>query len=174
MADDEHGGVFAQVIGTKMCVSKQDWSFCKGIIINKYSGLPQGLKMLQDMVKKPCYALPFNDEWYEPKEITAITDIDSKLAWEKTRGNRNSNDLHVDSSSAIKVVVVVTYPCASVGSELYALENDPRFRVEWRRKRLPKLYPATTAIILPGSRNALLDLKWLKVRFLLVYYARRI
>jgi len=38
VANIDCGGVFAQIVGTKMCVSTRDWSLCVGIIVNKLRG----------------------------------------------------------------------------------------------------------------------------------------
>mmetsp|Transcript_31392 Transcript_31392/g.36111 ORF Transcript_31392/g.36111 Transcript_31392/m.36111 type:complete len:354 (-) Transcript_31392:105-1166(-) len=144
-----------------MCVSRQDWKLCMGIIVNKYKGeikdsIP-GLKMLEDMVGKPCYPIAFIDDWNVPKENKL--GIENRLAWEK-RGNNKSQMEKV--ATTVVVVVVVLCPHTTIANELYPLEKDPRFCLEWRRKRLPRTYPATTAIILPGSRLTLVDLKWLQ------------
>lgn len=38
VANIDCGGVFAQIVGTKMCVSNRDWSLCAGIVVNKLRG----------------------------------------------------------------------------------------------------------------------------------------
>ena len=161
MANDENGGVFAQVVGTKMCVSNKDWELCLAVIVNKYKGEIEdsvsGFKMLENMIGKPVYAMNFTDDWNVPKQVGIC--IESKLAWEK----RGDDDKMTKNKTVSTVVVVVVYPHTTISNEVYPLEHDPRFRLEWRRKRLPKPYPATTAIILPGSSLTLLDLKWLQV-----------
>ena len=173
MANDENGGVFAQIIGTKMCLSKKDWALCVGVIVNKLKGEAKdfgpGLKLLEQMTGKPLFAIPFLDDWNVPKEDNGI-DIERRLAWEKKGyDDKNNNHLHDEAAKFHKtkvekpVVVVVAYPHTTISNELYPLEKDDRFWLEWRRKRLPKPYPVTTAIILPGSRLTLLDLKWLQV-----------
>jgi adenosylcobyric acid synthase len=59
------------------------------------------------------------------------------------------------------LVVVVAYPHIAIADDLCPLENDSRFCVQWRRRNIPKPYPHTTAVVLPGSRLTRLDLKWL-------------
>jgi len=158
VANDDAGGVFAQVVGTKMCVSKRDWDACVGIIINKVRGdpnqLPKGLKMLEKMTGKPLYAMPFVEDLH-PASGEAI-DIERRIAWERKGRKESGRPTNKPS------VVVVACPHSTISNELYPLEKDTRFHVEYRRKRLPKPYPATTAVILPGSRLPLLDLKWLR------------
>ena len=171
VANDENGGVFAQIVGTKMCVSKKDWALCVGVIVNKLKGeikdFAPGLKMLEQMTGKPLYAIPFLDDWNVPQE-DGIS-IERRLAWEKKGYDKNNHHEEAGNFNKAKgekpVVVVVAYPHTTISNDLYPLEKDDRFCLEWRRKRLPKPYPITTAIILPGSRLTLLDLKWLQVSF---------
>ncbi len=159
VANDDIGGVFAQVVGTKMCVSKSDWALCVGVIVNKVRGNTKhflsSVKKLEKMIGKPLYAMPFVND-LGPKNGEAI-DIERRIAWEKKgRKEKEKNSRNRPS------VVVVAYPHSTISNDLYPLEKDKRFHLEYRRKRLPKPYPATTAIILPGSRLPLLDLKWLQ------------
>jgi adenosylcobyric acid synthase len=171
VANDEIGGVFAQVVGTKMCVSKRDWSLCVGIIVNKVKSEIKdfllGLKMLEQMTGKPLYAMPFIDDLDAPNEISI--DIERKLTWEKGGCSKRDHQSEANRLNRLKrekpCVVVVAYPHTTISNDLYPIEKDNRFHLEWRRKRLPKLYPVTTAVILPGSRLPLLDLKWLRVSF---------
>ena len=73
VANIDPGGVFAQIVGTKMCVSEQDWSQCVGIIVNKLRGdakyFEPGPKMIQvrDFVvfRVLCfYVLPFRSSLF--------------------------------------------------------------------------------------------------------------
>jgi len=169
VANDESGGVFAQVVGTKMCLSKSDWDLCVGVIVNKVKGgiehFPAGMEMLEQMAGKPLFVVPFLDNWNVQKG--AGIDIEKRLAWEKKAYDKKHRDDEetgkMNRSTREKpVVVVVVYPHSTISNDLGPLENDSRFCLEWRRKRLPKPYPITTAVILPGSRLTLLDLKWLQ------------
>ena len=154
-----------------MCVSKRDWALCAGVIINKVKsdikGFVLGLKSLEQMTGKSLYAVPFVEEM-NSSNVEAI-DIESRIAWEKNGYNKTS---HQNETKKLKKrrrgkpsVVVLVFPYTTVSNELYPLEQDNRFHLEWRRKRLPQPYPATTAIILPGSRLPLLDMKWVQVSF---------
>ena len=166
VANGENGGVFAQIIGTKMCVSKSDWALCAGVIVNKLKGsvndFRSGLNILEQMTGKKVLAIPFFDDSDVPKENGIC--VEKRLAWEKIsyEENREKGPFSKSKERSV-VVVVVAYPHSTISNDLYPLEQDQRFCLEWRRKRLPKPYPTTTAIILPGSRLPMLDLKWLQV-----------
>lgn len=157
MANIDPGGVFAQIIGTRMCVSEQDWEMCVGVIVNKLRGeekyFEPGPTILERMVGKPVFVVPFLSDLHLPEEDGL--GIERRLTWEK-HGHQRS-----DNKENKPVVVVVAYPYTSIADDLCPLEQDERFHVEWRRKRIPKPYPSTTAVILPGSRLTLKDLKWL-------------
>jgi adenosylcobyric acid synthase len=157
VANIDCGGVFAQIVGTKMCVSEQDWALCAGVIVNKLRGetryFEPGPRMLERMVGKPIFVVPFLNDLHLPEEDGI--GIERRLAWEKDGLPKKPNNF------GKPVVIVVAYPHTAIADDLCPLEQDERFHVEWRRKRIPKLYPSTTAVILPGSRLTMIDLKWL-------------
>ena len=118
------------------------------------------------MVGKPIFIVPYLYDINLPEE--------DGLGVERRLANENKYSIHhkiENDDSSIEnrndkkikksVVVVVAYPHVSITDDLTPLETDPRFRVEWRRKELPQIYPHTTCIILPGSRLSLRDLIWL-------------
>lgn len=162
MANIDSGGAFAQIVGTKMCVSERDWDLCVGVIVNKLRGdvknFEPGKTMLERMVGKPIFVVPFLQDLNLPEEDGL--GIERRLEWEKT-GSKTASE-NGNGSSKKPVVVVVAYPHTAIADDLCPLEQDARFHVEWRRKRVPKPYPATTAVILPGSRLTNVDLKWLQ------------
>ena len=64
-----------------------------------------------------------------------------------------------DSSKII--VVVIAYPHIAIADDIRPVESDSRFLVQWRREKIPRPYPHTTTVILPGSRLTRSDLHWL-------------
>lgn len=58
IGDIDRGGIFASIYGTIMLLSEEDRERVKGFIINKFRGdidiLKPGVKMLEDLVGKPC------------------------------------------------------------------------------------------------------------------------
>ena len=38
VANIDPGGVFAQIVGTKACLSESDWDLCAGVVVNKLRG----------------------------------------------------------------------------------------------------------------------------------------
>lgn len=135
---------------------------CAGVIVNKLRGdaknFEPGPTMLERMVGKPIFVVPFLHDLNLSEEDGM--GIERRLEWEKSGSKRKTE---IGSSSERKpVVVVIAYPHTAITDDLCPLEQDERFHVEWRRKFVPKPYPATTALILPGSRLTIVDLKWLQ------------
>ncbi len=58
IGDIDRGGIFASIYGTIMLLNEEERSRIKGFIINKFRGdieiLKPGIKMLEDLVDKPC------------------------------------------------------------------------------------------------------------------------
>ena len=158
--------MFAQVVGTKACCSERDWSLCVGVIINKLRGetkyFTPGPRIIEQMVGKPVFVVPFLEDLNLPEEDGL--GLERRLRWEKTPGLAypHRNEYSAEKETERKpIVVVVAYPHTAIADDLIPLEDDPRFQVEWRRKLLPKPYPHTTAVVLPGSKLTIADLKWL-------------
>lgn len=112
------------------------------------------------MVGKPVYVVPYLNDLHLPEEDGL--GLERRLAWESEPRTSGKNSSNKDSESAAKpLVVVVAFPHTAIADDLCPLERDPRFRVQWRRRRIPRPYPHTATVILPGSRLTRLDLKWL-------------
>ena len=168
VANIDPGGVFAQIVGTKACVSEEDWDLCVGIIVNQLKGevkyFEPGPKMIEDMVGKPVFVVPYLYNLKVPEEDGL--GVERRLVNEKHLNDRSTcckqkegidakNDKHTR-------VVVLCYPHIAITSDFTPLENDNRFILEWRRNEIPKVtYPTISCIILPGSRLTRFDLDWL-------------
>lgn len=160
VANIDPGGVFAQIVGTKACLPKEDWDLCVGVVVNKLRGeakyFEPGPQMLQEMVGKPIFVIPFLYDIGIAEEDGM--GLQHKLNKEHLLDNVRSKgvDENVNPKSRI---VVICYPHISMTDDMLPLEQDGRFEVEWRRNHLPANPPS--AIILPGSRQTRLDLEWL-------------
>jgi Cobyric acid synthase len=157
VANIDPGGVFAQIVGTKACVSKEDWDLCAGVIVNRLRGdvkyFEPGPKMLEDMIGKPIFVVPYLSDLNLPEEDGL--GVERRLA--------NEHEPIVVDDTTLKRVVVIAYPHIAITSDLIPLENDDYFKVYWRRHCIPaQTYPEISAIILPGSRLTRSDLEWLK------------
>jgi adenosylcobyric acid synthase len=183
VANIDCGGVFAQIVGTKTCLPDKDWDACVGIVVNKLRGeakyFEPGPAILQEMVGKPIFVVPFLDNLNLAEEDGLGVErrlagewrharVDQELVGEKRKARNNSSLDQTEKSKECysepttkPLVVVIAYPHVSMADELASVESDRRFNVQWRRDAIPPLYPSTTTVILPGSRLTRCDLQWL-------------
>jgi len=61
IGDIDRGGIFASIYGTIMLLNEDERNRIKGFIVNKFRGdveiLKPGIKMLEDLVNKPCLGI---------------------------------------------------------------------------------------------------------------------
>jgi len=170
VADIDKGGVFAQIYGTKECLTADDWDLCCGIVVNRLRGdtkfFEPGPRMIEERVGKPVYVVPWIYGLHLPEEdgvgIEARLKRDHEpppsscgTAYRGSEANNNNKPL----------IVVVAYPHVSIDSDLLPLERDSSITLQWRRSVLPPApFPQTHAVVLPGSRLTRCDLDWLTRR----------
>lgn len=169
VANIDPGGVFAQIIGTKACVSAAEWDLCVGIVVNKLRGdakyFEPGPRILQERVgNKPIFVIPY---LYNIN----IAEEDG-MGLERKLAREHLLDDQVDETTTHNKtrIVVVCYPHISMTDDLLPVEQDERLQVEWRRMVVPLRPPA--AIVLPGSRQTRTDMEWLAQQSPWVAYLR--
>ena len=148
VGDIDLGGVFASLLGTVMLLAPEERARVKGVIINKFRGdvklLEPGLKMLEDLIHVPVLGVvPWMD--------VELEDEDSVT--ERFRRSSGRGDLDA---------VVVRLPHISNFTDFQALTLQPGVRVRYA-ERSADLENADL-IILPGTKNTLEDLIWLRDR----------
>ena len=146
IGDIDKGGVFAFLAGTVMLLTEAERSRVKGVIINKFRGdvsiLEPGLKMLEDIIKIPVLGVV-------PYMEVDIDDEDSV----SERLTRVVNGGDID-------VAVIRLP---------HLSNYTDYNVFSLEKSITLRYVKNTAelgnpdvVILPGTKNTIEDLLYLK------------
>ena len=153
VGDIERGGVFASLIGTLILLAPEEQRLVKGLIINKFRGdlslLQDGLRMIEERAGKPVLGVvPFVPD-------LAIAEEDS-LALEQPELRDP-----VTAESAIDIAVV-RLPRVSNFDDVDALRLQPGVRVRFVTTTGELGRPH--AVILPGSKNTLDDLVWLRQR----------
>lgn len=142
--DIDRGGVFAQLLGTIMLLENEEQDRIKGLIINKFRGdvsiLQPGVTMLEELAKKPVTGVvPYMD--------VDIEDEDSLCE----RFDKQEVKL-ID-------IVVIRLPRISNFTDFNALEEE---QVSVRYVTKPSEMKNPDLIILPGTKNTLEDLIWLR------------
>ncbi len=147
VADIDKGGVFAHLVGTLALLSESERARVKGFVINRFRGdialLQSGLDWLEEYTGKPVLGvLPY----LHGLHIDGEDGINPLETGEKEQ-------------SALKVVVPVL-PRISNHTDFDPLRMHPQ--VEFHYVRSGESVPAADLIILPGSKNTVADLRWLK------------
>ena len=146
VADIDRGGVFAHFLGTLDCLSASEQARIVGFVINRFRGdislLQPGIDWLEARTGKPVLAvLPY------------------------------LHGLFLDAEDAVQAaqsgvgtfrVIVPALPRMSNHTDFDALRAHPQVDLQFIGPG--QAMPAADLIILPGSKNTVADLSWLKLQ----------
>jgi len=146
IADIDRGGVFASVYGTIMLLEEEEKKRVCGVIINKFRGdvkiLEPGLKMLEEKTGVPVIGvLPMLD--------VDIEDEDSL-----------SERLNRHGSMALIDIAVIRVPRMSNYTDFDIFDLIPGVNLRYI-SNVGELHNPDL-IILPGTKNTISDLKWMR------------
>ena len=142
VADIERGGVFGSVIGTVHLLSSEERSLFRGFAINKFRGdvslFDEGVRMLEERTASHCFGV-------FPYAADVQLDAEDSLALQTEPST---------SAPAGARLAIVRLP---------HLSNATDFRLltwaDWITSPRPDRYDF---ILLPGSKNTIADLVWLR------------
>jgi len=142
VADIDRGGVFAQLLGTVMLLEDDEKERIKGLIINKFRGdktiLDPGIVMIEEKGGIPVTGvLPY---------------MDVKVEDEDSLAERLDNKKH-----GVIDIAVVRFPRISNFTDFNVFEQNHNVSVT-----SPAELEGADMIILPGSKNTIGDLKWMR------------
>ena len=145
VGDIDRGGVFAQLLGTIMLLEENEKDRIKGLIINKFRGdktiLDPGIDMLEEKGKIPVAGvLPYMN--------VRLEDEDS-LSDRFDRKKRSVLD-----------IAIVRFPRISNFTDFNVFEQNEEVSVRYVTS--PEELENADLIILPGSKNTIGDLKWMR------------
>jgi adenosylcobyric acid synthase len=146
VGDIDRGGVFAQLLGTMQLLEEDEKSLVKGLIINKFRGdktiLDPGVLMLEERAKVPVIGVT-------PYMNIDIEDEDSLTE----RFDRNKKIDLID-------IAVIRLPKISNFTDFNILEHmegvSLRYIATLSELKQPDM------IIIPGTKNTMKDLLWLR------------
>jgi adenosylcobyric acid synthase len=149
VGDIDKGGVFASLFGTVELLSASDRARVKGLIINKFRGdsrlLQDGLRMLEERTGLPVLGvLPYLHGLRIPHEDGAVLD-----------GRR----VH-DAAARDLAAGVVRFPRISNYTDFAPLEDEPDVAIHYLTD--PADAPGLDILMLPGTKNTIADLRWLR------------
>lgn len=146
VGDIDRGGVFASIAGTLMLLEEDERKMIKGTIINKFRGdvniLKPGLDMIEEITKTPVVGVvPYME-----------LDIDDEDSLSERFNNKGTVDL-ID-------IAVIRLPRISNFTDFNTFEYIPG--VSLRYVKSVRELKDPDMIILPGTKNTMEGLKWLR------------
>ena len=146
VGDIDRGGVFASIAGTLMLLDEDERKMIKGTIINKFRGdvniLKPGLDMIEEITKTPVVGVvPYME-----------LDIDDEDSLSERFNSNGTVDL-ID-------IAVIKLPRISNFTDFNIFEYIPG--VSLRYVKSVRELKDPDMIILPGTKNTMEDLKWLR------------
>ncbi|MDE5885480.1 MAG: cobyric acid synthase [Oscillospiraceae bacterium] len=151
VGDIDRGGVFASLYGTIALLDEHEKKRIKGMIINKFRGDPEilepGLKMLEDLTGIPILGvLPYTE-----------LDLDDEDSLSERFFQSYKND---SENPAFLDIAVIKFPRISNFTDFKILESIENISVRYV-SRLQELQNPDL-IILPGTKNTIADLLWMR------------
>ncbi len=145
VGDIDRGGVFAQLYGTYMLLSEKEKDLLKGVIINKFRGdktlLQPGIDMMKDKMDVPFVGtVPY-----------CKLDLDDE---DSLSGRFEKKEAGLVDIAAIRFPRISNF----TDLDVFGQYEDVSIRYVDDPKNLGNPH----MIVLPGSKNTLGDLKWLK------------
>ncbi len=145
VGDIDRGGVFAQLLGTMMLLSEEEHNRVKGLIVNKFRGdagiLAPGISMLEERAEKPVVGVvPYMDVDIEDEDSLTERFFQKKEGW-----------VHI---------AVIRYPRISNFTDVAVFEQMEGVSVRYVTK--PQELRQADLILLPGSKNTMGDLLWMR------------
>lgn len=146
VGDIDRGGVFAQLLGTLMLLDDGERALCKGLVVNKFRGdktiLDPGLDILRERSGLPIAGVI-------PYTLLDIDDEDSL-----------SDRLDVRDTVDLVDIAVIRLPKVSNFTDFIALDAIEGVGVRYVQRASDVRDP--DLVIIPGTKNTLADLKWLR------------
>jgi adenosylcobyric acid synthase len=147
IADIDRGGVFASIYGTIELLKPNEKDLIHGFVINKFRGdielLLPGIHKIENLVKKKCLGvLPYINNLYLPSE--------DSLGMKDTNQGGKIN------------IFIIKFPKISNFTDFEPLSWHSDVNLSY--VEYPNQIKKPDLIILPGTKNTVSDLGWLKAR----------
>lgn len=163
VGDIDRGGVFAQLGGTMMLFDRRDRKRVKGVIVNKFRGDMDLFSRGQNMLAEVCGVPVVGVVPYTELDIDDEDSLSSRLS--NHRGSAVSSpegspaDGEIPDQDVLNVCVI-RLPHISNFSDFTALAAVRGVNVFYTDK--PEELEKADAVIIPGSKNTIGDLRWMK------------
>ncbi|PHM49234.1 cobyric acid synthase [Xenorhabdus miraniensis] len=159
VADIDRGGVFASIYGTLALLKPEEKERVKGVIINKFRGdlalLKSGIDQIEALTQVPILGvLPWLDLDLEDEDSVALQLRKYDQLGKYGQSEKEAED-YLD-------IAVIQYPHIANFTDFNALAAQPDVHLRYVSE--PSALQGADLIILPGSKNTLGDLAWLKIQ----------
>jgi adenosylcobyric acid synthase len=156
VGDIDRGGVFASLLGTIELLEPEERARIRGFVINQFRGdlslLAPGLRMMETRLKKPCLGvLPHLDGLsLDEEDSLGLPSVNSSgdPRWFATASDRPLR------------IAVTAFPSLSNFTDFEALRSEPSVALRFCCK--PEQITGADIIILPGSKQTMDDLRWMR------------
>ncbi len=146
VGDIDRGGVFAQLAGTTLLLDREERALMKGTIINKFRGdksiLDSGVKMIEEIMNIPVVGVTP----YIQVDLEEEDSLTERFSYGKQKGQI--------------VIAVIKFPRISNFTDFSVFDRIEQVALNYISKVSQLGEP--DMIILPGSKNTMSDLKWLR------------
>ena len=146
VGDIDRGGVFAQLYGTIALLEEDEQEMVKATVVNKFRGDPtlfqDGIKMIEQLTKKPVAGVM-------PYIKVDIEEEDSLAKYTSQK-----------KESALLDLAVIRFPRISNFTDVAPFEAMKEVSVRFVAKASDIGTP--DLVIIPGTKNPMDDLKWLR------------
>lgn len=145
VGDIDRGGIFAQLYGSVKLLPREEQQMIRALIVNKFRGDPSlfldGVRIITEKTKKQVAGvLP-----YMRLELPEEDSLSERLA------NTGAGDVDI---------AVIRLPRISNYTDFLPLERYPEVSVRYVKS--PEEFGDPDMVIVPGTKNTLGDLRWLK------------
>jgi len=171
VGDIDRGGVFASLLGTLELLDPEERERVRGFAINKFRGDPNllepGIRMMEERVKKPCLGVvPYLPSLMIEEEDSLGLPAITKTTWTSAETSDKSADRTLR-------IAVIALPSFSNFTDFDSLRAEPSVSLLFCRTA--EGLAQADVVILPGSKQTVDDLTWIKgvgLDIALLQYAR--
>ena len=157
VGDIDRGGVFASLYGTVELLEPDERALLRGFVINKFRGdaqlLEPGIGMISERIRLPCAGVVphLPDLGLDEEDGVALEDRrDARRAWRAAE----------DGSARALRIGVLAFPYMANFTDFDALAAEPSVSLAYLDN--PRDARRADLLILPGSKQTLDDLAWLR------------
>jgi adenosylcobyric acid synthase len=160
VGDIDRGGVFASVLGTLELLEPEERERIQGFAINKFRGdanlLELGIRMIEERVQKPCIGVvPYLHSLMLEEEDSLGLSVTTQTQWAPDASSDRSPDRPLR-------VAVIALPSFSNFTDFDSLRAEPSVSLLFCRTA--EVVAQADVVILPGSKQTVDDLLWMRER----------